>query len=72
MLCSFISVESNVIFGVSLLPFFQKNSEELAEKVTNIVDRLVHKTNARAMLYHALIPIIVSWPTFSCEALKTL
>lgn len=39
--------------GVSLLPF-QKDYEELAENVMNIVDRLVHKTDVRTILGHII------------------
>jgi hypothetical protein len=47
----------NLIFFVNIglpSPFvFQKDYEELAENVMNIVDRVVHKTDVRTMLCHA-------------------
>ena len=38
----------NFVNGFTFLPF-QKDYEELAENVMNIVDRLVHKTDVRTM-----------------------
>jgi len=51
MLLSSTSVNLTVI-GFSVLRS-QKDYEELAENVMNIVDRLVHKTDVRTMFHHA-------------------
>jgi hypothetical protein len=67
--------------GVSLLPF-QKDYEELAENVMNIVDRLVHKTDEKIEQSTDVLKAIISpvmhegenatWPPRDPEALKLM